>query len=261
MKVKKGDYTIAHDPKKLGKENDNTKIKKPEPKPQKEKIKEKIKEIVNRASNRGTGGGGGGSTALRREIEKASNPQINWRKILERYVSQANEEATLYKIPNRRFVSSDLYLPGLRGKEEGFGAVVLAVDTSGSIGSDEYNRFLAETRQILKAFRPEETWIIYCSDQIDGIDYLKSPSQPLDKTKQGSTGGNACGFDPPIEWAEQNILKKGKEIACLIYFTDGGAHRPKKPKWDKKIIWAVTKSKTATMGFGKHVYIPIGDLE
>jgi predicted metal-dependent peptidase len=269
MFVKKGNYKIVDDSEgkdwKDGAGEDkkdwNPEIKKPIPQERKT-VKDKVKEIVNRAASRGTGMGGG-SAALRKFIEKLANPQLDWKKILQRYVSAANEEATLYKIPNRRYASQQIYLPGLRGKEEGFGSVVIAVDTSGSIGSDEYNTFLSETRSILKAFYPEEIWIIYCSDGMEppsgDIDYLRSPTQKLDPSKQKSTGGNIGGFDPPIKWAEENILKKGKDLACLIYFTDGGAHNPEKPKWHKKIIWAMTTSKT--MSFGKHVNVPVNKLK
>lgn len=269
MLVKKGNYTIIDDSddkewgdgKPEDKKDWNPKIEKTIP-VEKKKVKDKIKEIVNRAASKGTGGGGG-SAALRKFIEKLSNPQLNWRKILQRYVSEANQEPTIYKIPNRRYVSSGYYLPGIKGREEGFGSVVIAVDTSGSIGSEEFNTFLTESRTILKAFAPEEIWIIYCSDGMKppsgDIDYLKSPSQKLDPSKQKSTGGNAGGFDPPLKWTEENIIKKGKDLACLIYFTDGGAEDPEKPKWHKKVIWAMTTSKQ--MGFGKHVYVPINQLK
>lgn len=273
MYVPKGKYKIISDekqkewkegdPKKPDEEKSDwnpPKIEKPIPKERKS-VKDKIKEIVNNAASRGLGQGGG-SVALRKFVEKLANPQINWRKILQRYVSSANEEATMYKIPNRRYASQQIYLPGLRGKEEGFGTVVIAVDTSGSIGSSEYNTFLTEARSILKAFQPNEIYIIYCSDGMEppsgGIDILASPNQPLDKSKQMSTGGNEGGFDPPIKWAEENILKKGKDLACLIYFTDGGAHDPEKPKWHKKIIWAMTTNHQ--MPFGKHVNVPIKEL-
>ena len=233
------------------------KIEKPEPIDRKN-ISKKIQEITERAANKGTGGGGI-SPALRKFIEDLVNPQVDWRKILQKYVSESDDEITQYKIPNRRWASRDIYLPGLRGKDEGFGTVVLVVDTSGSIGQDEYTTFLAETRSVLKAFQPKEIYIIYCSDDIDGIDHLKYPGQPLDPSKMGSTGGNELGFDPPIKWAEENIIKKGKDLACLIYFTDGGAHDPEKPKWHKKIIWAMTTSHK--MPFGKHVNVPVNKLK
>ncbi len=244
-----------------GKEEDkkdwDSKIEKPQPIDRKD-ISKKIQEITERAANKGTGGGGI-SPALRKFIEDLVNPQVDWRKILQKYASEADDEITQYKIPNRRWASRDIYLPGLRGKDEGFGTVVLAVDTSGSIGQDEYTTFLAETRSVLKAFQPKEIYIIYCSDAIDGIDHLKYPGQSLDPSKMGSTGGNELGFDPPIKWTEENIIKKGKDLACLIYFTDGGAHDPEKPKWHRKIIWAMTTSHK--IPFGKHVNVPVNKLK
>jgi predicted metal-dependent peptidase len=236
------------------------KIEKKEPISKKD-ISKKIQEITERAANKGTGGGGV-SPALRKFIEDLVNPQVDWRKILQRYVSESDDDPTMYKIPNRRYASRDIYLPGLKGKEEGFGTVVIAVDTSGSIGQDEYNTFLAESRSVLKTFQPKEIYIIYCSDGMEppsgGIDRLASAAQPLDKSKQMSTGGNAGGFDPPIKWVEENLIKKGKDLACMIYFTDGGAEDPGKPKWHRKMIWAMTTSHK--MPFGKHVNVPVNKL-
>ena len=228
----------------------------------KEDISKKIQEITERAANKGTGGGGV-SPALRKFIEDLVNPQVDWRKILQKYVSESDDDPTMYKIPNRRYASRDIYLPGLKGKEEGFGTVVIAVDTSGSIGQDEYNTFLAESRSVLKTFQPKEIYIIYCSDGMEppsgGIDRLASAAQPLDKSKQMSTGGNAGGFDPPIKWVEENLIKKGKDLACMIYFTDGGAEDPERPKWHRKMIWAMTTSHK--MPFGKHVNVPVNKLK
>jgi predicted metal-dependent peptidase len=228
----------------------------------KEDISKKIQEITERAANKGTGGGGV-SPALRKFIEDLVNPQVDWRKILQKYVSESDDDPTMYKIPNRRYASRDIYLPGLKGKEEGFGTVVIAVDTSGSIGQDEYNTFLAESRSILKSFNPKEIYIIYCSDGMEppsgGIDRLASAAQPLDKSKQMSTGGNDGGFDPPIKWVEENLVRKGKDLACMIYFTDGGAEDPERPKWHRKMIWAMTTSHK--MPFGKHVNVPVNKLK
>ena len=237
------------------------KIEKKEPITKKD-ISKKIQEITERAANKGTGGGGV-SPALRKFIEDLVNPQVDWRKILQKYVSESDDDPTMYKIPNRRYASRDIYLPGLKGKEEGFGTVVIAVDTSGSIGQDEYNTFLAESRSVLKTFQPKEIYIIYCSDGMEppsgGIDRLASAAQPLDKSKQMSTGGNTGGFDPPIKWVEENLIKKGKDLACMIYFTDGGAEDPEKPKWHRKMIWAMTTSHK--MPFGKHVNVPVNKLK
>ena len=271
MKIKNGDYWVIKDPEnKEWKENDKKSQDKSDWKPEsknipvktdRSKLKDKIKEIVKHAGSRGTGGGGS-SAALRKFIQDINNPQLDWRKLLQKYIVQIEEEPIIYKIPNRRYVSRELYLPGLKRNEEGKGIVVIAVDTSGSIGQDEYVAFLSQVKAILKGFGPSEMYIIYCSDDIippsGDIDHLKSVSQKLDPSKMLSTGGNECGFDPPIEWTEKNIINKGQELSCFIYFTDGGAPMPKKPKWHKKIIWAMTTN--MKMPFGKTMKVPLDKI-
>lgn len=228
----------------------------------KREVTEKIKEITERSSNKGTGNGGT-SPALRRFIDNLMNPQIDWKKTLQKYTSEMEEDPSFYRIPNRRHIFHNLYLPALKGKREGLGTIVIAIDTSGSIGKEEYNTFIEETRSVLKSFLPEEIYIIYCSDGIEppsgDIDRLKSPVQILDQEKQKSTGGNEGGFDPPIKWVEKNLIRKGKDLACMIYFTDGGAEDPRKPNWHKKIIWAMTTDRR--IPFGKHINVPINKLK
>jgi predicted metal-dependent peptidase len=266
MLVKYGDYKVIAKGGKPPKDNNG----KPEdksgwkPQPKKvapkdtSKIKNKIEEIINRAGGKGTGGGGE-SSALRKFIDEQGNPQLDWRKTLARFISKAEDEVTLYKIPNRRFISSDLYIPGLRGKEEGFGTVVIAVDTSGSIQQAEWTAFLGECKKILKTMEPKEVFIIYCSDGMEppsgDIDHLTDPYQSLDKSKMKTTYGNSGGFDPPFIWTQKNIIDKGGDLACFIYFTDGGATIDFRPKWEKQVIWAMTTS--AKMPFGMHMNIPL----
>jgi len=264
MLVKNGDYWIIKEKGEEFKEREKGENKsdwKPNhektPKIDTSKIKGKVKEIIKHAGSKGTGGGGT-SPALRRFIMDTNNKQLDWRKLLQKYISQIEEEPTIYKIPNRRFVSSDLYLPGLKGREEGKGIVVIAVDTSGSIGQAEYTSFLTQTKSILKGFGAAECYIIYCSDGMEppsgDIDHLKSPAQKLNSEKMKSTGGNGGGFDPPFEWVEKNLIKKGEELGVFIYFTDGGASFPPKPKWHKKVIWAQTVPFKPP--FGRTIMIP-----
>jgi hypothetical protein len=45
--------------------------------------------------------------------EEADAVTGDWRKILQKYVSESDDDPTMYKIPNRRYASRDIYLPGL----------------------------------------------------------------------------------------------------------------------------------------------------
>ncbi len=143
MKVKNGDYRVVTEEKPgsggpidapvAGPTNWGTTLKKSE-ESSKYEIKKKIKDIVARSIS------GRSDSKLAKKIEgeneKKNNPQINWKKTLIRYISQAEEEATLYKVPNRRHIDAGYYLPGLRGKEEGHGSIVVVIDTSCLICQD-----------------------------------------------------------------------------------------------------------------------------
>ena len=276
MKIKKGEYKVVVDSAQGGDSATSSEIEAPtnwgntlkrssKDVDIKVKTQQKIKDILRRAVN--TTNPGDLPKKFKRELTKDENPQITWKKILERYIAEAEDDPTVYKIPNRRYITRGLYLPGLKGKEEGHGAIVIVIDTSCLICQDPncrhgmsgqiFRPFLKELRDVLKKFKGKDYYIVYSSDGVDGVDRLKTPAQALDRTQMRSTGGNTNSFNPAIEWTEKNIIKKDIPLDCLIYFTDGYAPPPKKPWWYKKIIWAMISDKS--MPFGRKVYIPIKD--
>jgi hypothetical protein len=275
MKVKKGKYRVIIDKEYIG---DNP-IDSPVDAPANwgssikksgkgvYKIKKKISDIISRSVNRAPDGKL--AKKIANDKEKEQNPQINWRKLLVRYISMAEDDPTVYKVPNRRYISRDMYLPGLRGKEEGRGNIVVVIDTSCLICQDPncnhgmsgqiFGPFLFELRGILNQFRGKNFYIVYSSDGVDGVQVMTDPKSSLDRNQMKSTGGNTNSFNPAFEWVEKNIIKKGEDLDALIYFTDGFAPEPKRPIWHKKIIWTMISDKK--MPFGKIVYVDVKDLE
>ena len=66
------------------------------------------------------------------------HPPADWRAVLREFVSAHARNDYSWARPNRRFIAQGLYLPGLHSEE--LGDVVLAVDTSGSIGEQAPGR-------------------------------------------------------------------------------------------------------------------------
>ncbi len=66
--------------------------------------------------------------------------------------------------PNRRFISSNLYLPSMYS--EGLGDVVIVIDTSGSISDTELIDFQSEVNCILEDTQPEKVYVLYCDTQV-----------------------------------------------------------------------------------------------
>ena len=84
---------------------------------------------------------------LGRTIAAVIDPPADWRAVLREFVSVTARNDDSWARPNRRFLWQGVYLPGLRSED--LGDIVLAVDTSGSVGDRELGVF---------ARRPRGSW-------------------------------------------------------------------------------------------------------
>jgi predicted metal-dependent peptidase len=78
------------------------------------------------AAKRGTAPG-----HVAREIERADHPPQDWREVLRAWFDHGATTQETWNRPNRRFVSSGLYLPGTM--RDGINKAVFLIDTSGSV--------------------------------------------------------------------------------------------------------------------------------
>lgn len=150
---------------------------------------------------------------LERLIEDITTPKQNWRDLLSRFVVANFKSDYKWSKPNRRFVSQGLYLPS-QDSQDALERVVIAVDTSGSVGQSEIDEFASEMTSILEDFKTTIT-VIYCDSEVykDSVQEISSDELPLELTPKG---GGGTDFKPPFEYVEEQELRP----ACLIYFTD-----------------------------------------
>jgi len=147
--------------------------------------------------------------AIKRLIDDLQRVKFNWRQQLSIFAQTcAKEDKTrTWKKPNRRF---GMYAPGTR---KDFKPRLLGViDNSGSIGANEYSKFVAHMCKIADA-----------CESIDGIgvdtqvnfefEFKRGGTPSYDDIKSG--GGTS--FQPAFDYA------KGKGYDGIIYFTDGYA--------------------------------------
>lgn len=180
--------------------------------------------------------------ALERFATQFLTPQVSWKERLRYHVARAitREASTWTKPHRRRLITQKTYFPAYTGY--GAGRVVVAVDTSGSVGQAELNRFFSEVDEILATCNPEEVWLLGCDAAIGSVHQLMAGESLKDNPpKLGGGGGTA--FEPVFEW----IHKEGVEPSALIYFTDmyGSfpAHEPSYPT-----IWCKTTNAKAPWG-------------
>jgi predicted metal-dependent peptidase len=185
--------------------------------------------------------------SLRRSIDQALAPKVDWRDVLREFVSRTAKNDYSWQTPNRRFVSQGIYLPGMRSDE--LGHVVLAVDTSGSIGQEQLDRFGSEVQAILETYDCELT-IIYCDAQVNRVDEWKSSDGPLKLTP---CGGGGTSHIPVFDHIEEHQL----DPVCLVCLTDLYTEFPKHAP-EYPVLWAVESNPTGKAPWGQTLHIPKG---
>lgn len=148
--------------------------------------------------------------SLERLADDLVHPTIDWRDILRSFIDHNARIDYSWLHPNRRHIADGIYLPSFRS--ESLKPLVLAVDTSGSIGQGELNQFQSELNDILQSF-PSTVHIVYCDSEISGTHAVTPDEYPV---QLRATGFGGTDLRPPFEWAIKNVPDAG----CIIYLTD-----------------------------------------
>lgn len=187
--------------------------------------------------------------ALERLLAEVLEPQINWREHIQSlFARKLGSGSYDWRRPDRRLIVQDIYAPG----RSGFGAenVVVAVDTSGSVGDKELEMFLAEIGGILEDVRPKRTFIVWCDAKVQRVDELHDANELSSIKKKGAPGGGGTDFRPVFDW----IAEQGMTPDALAYLTDGmGAFPQHAPAYP--VIWG-SIYKPSQYPFGDVVDVP-----
>jgi len=97
---------------------------------------------------------------LDRPLNESRRSKQDWRTILRDFIVARSPSDYRWSPPNRRYITSGLYLPSIA--RAGVGPIVIAVDTSGSIGAKELEQFAGEISAISDEGQPEAIHIVYC---------------------------------------------------------------------------------------------------
>lgn len=187
--------------------------------------------------------------SVRRWIEELNAPVIDWRETFRRFVGDGVSDDVSWDRPNRRLVSSGIYVPGLR--RDRVNRVLVLFDTSGSIGGAELTADAAEAKGMLDdAGVSAMVWacvdtrirshgVVSAVEELPDIDFA---------------GGGGTNFAHAMEWAATI-----PDVACCVFFTDGlssdfGAEPPFPVLWcghGKRERWDAI---AARIPYGESVY-------
>lgn len=192
-------------------------------------------------------GKGNTPAGLKRWIEKLRNAKVKWERVFHRYVGQAlAKDDYSYTRVNRRFLGQDMYLPDLRNYI--IGSVVIAVDTSGSIGRNCLEQFAAEIGKI--SYLVDEITAMTCDAQVHEVVKVRKFENFLKKLQMKGGGGTA--FEPVFD----KVKDLNMQPELLIYLTDAwGSFPEKQPSYP--VLWCVTsESGMDYIPWGQKVLLP-----
>jgi predicted metal-dependent peptidase len=194
---------------------------------------------------------GNGGAGLDRELGELLAPKVDWREVLREFVKAtcANKDTSSWRRVNRRFLSTGTYMPSMIGEKVGH--LVVAIDTSGSIGGPELDEFLSEVKGIAEEVSPECVDLIYWDGDVAAHEKYSGAevSNIVSSTKPRGGGGT----DPSC--VSKYLKDEAIKPEAIIVLTDG--YVPNwGSDWTAPIMWVISGgNKSAVAEHGKTIYL------
>ncbi len=112
-------------------------------------------------------------------------PKLNWQSLLQRFIENCYEGDYSWSMPNRRYISQDIYLPSRL--EPRIPILALAIDASGSIDTSTLGTFCTELENILESY-DTTLFIMYHDVVVQKHDEYTRVDRPLRLLAQGAGG-------------------------------------------------------------------------
>jgi len=213
---------------------------------------EEVKEIndnIDRALREGGMLAGRMGAKIPRSISDLLEPKIDWREALRDFVTssiQGKDEFTWRKL-NKRHLANDILLPSV--ENETIGEVIVAIDTSGSIGSEEITEFATELVSICDIAQPERVRVLWWDTQVHGEQVFNQAEYQNIASLLKPLGGGGTH----VGCVNDYINKEKLNAECVLVFTDGYLESDIQWNISSPTMWMITRNKDFEPPVGKKV--------
>lgn len=194
----------------------------------------------------GTGAGG-----LDRELEGLLEPKVDWREVLREFVKATcnAKDASSWRKPNRRFLSTGVYMPSMIGEKVGH--IVIGLDMSGSIGAQEQAEFLSEVKAIAEEVNPEVVDLLYWDCEVARHEVYEGAevSNIIQSTKPRGGGGTSPSC------VSTYLKEKDIKPECIIMLTDGYVGGDWGSDWTSEVLWCIVGGSSDIAPNGKTIHV------
>lgn len=191
-----------------------------------------------------------------RNISEMLTPKIDWKEALRDFVksmTQGKDQSTWRRL-HKRYLAADLIMPS--SYSEKVGGIAIAIDTSGSIGTEELSQFLSEVKSICEEVSPETIDLLYWDTHVASREtYTENELAGLTESTKPAGGGGTEPACVPKFMEKHNIKPE-----CLIMLTDGYIGRQDPSNWtlSAPVLWCIkgnNRFSSADAPVGKIVHV------
>jgi predicted metal-dependent peptidase len=209
-----------------------------------------LSDAIDRALREGGILAGRMGAKVPRAISDLLEPKIDWREALKDFVTSSTRGADefTWRRFNKRMMANDLYMPSL--ENESVGELVIAIDTSGSIGGKELTEFASELASICDTCNPDKVRVLWWDTEVHGEQVFKGDYQNIASLLKPLGGGGTF-----VSCVSGYLNKHRVVTDGVIVFTDGYVESD--IKWDisSPTLWMVTQNKSFVPPVGNVVKI------
>jgi predicted metal-dependent peptidase len=210
---------------------------------ERKQIRDEIKDAVLQAAQ--AAGAGNLPGGVKRMIKDLTEPQINWKELLEQQIQSTIKNDYTFARPGRKSWHMDAILPAQKPGETI--DIVIGIDTSGSIGPEDLKIFFSEIKGIMDSYTEYKIVVMGWDTAIGGVGEFTSENMS-DITEFDPEGGG--GTDPHCVW--EYLIENNMEPKKLIMFTDFCffGWRPQDVENYCDTVWIIKGNPSAEPEFG-----------
>jgi predicted metal-dependent peptidase len=211
---------------------------------------EQVAKDINQAIRQGQlmAGKLGGSES--RTLGSLVEPKVDWREQLREFVSSTavGKDISTWQRVNRRWLQHNVYMPSTI--TETVGRIVVAVDTSGSIGGPELTKFLSEVQGICINAMPEKVDLLYWDTEVAAHEMYTQEQLAKLSSSTKPAGGGGTDVACVAKYLKDNQIRP----ECVIVLTDGYIYGDW-GTWNVPVLWTIVGGNKVVPPMGTTIHL------
>ena len=202
-----------------------------------------IEREIDTAIRQGALGAGKTGADVPRSMLELMRPKVDRREVLREFMTEhiTGRDYTTWARPNRRFLSSGVYMPSLLS--EAVGELAFCVDTSYSVTDKELALQLGEVVALCEALKPKCVHILYWGSTVVRHEKYGEHDTPIEQMASSTNPRGGGGTVPSC--VPQYLSKHGIKPQCAIVLTDGVFFGGGCGQWETPVLWMITTNAPA----------------